>query len=349
VRAALLTPRAPGGIAVVALSGADRHAVAARLLAGAAVDDRPALRWLWLDGERLDQAVVVDRPRLATTELHVHASEAVLAGIERVVGSLAAHTSLRDSLLWSAVGSGQLDFALEQHRLLASYAGCFARFVAAHADQPAVLHAARARHAAAAALWTPCALALCGRKNAGKSTLMNRLLHADRVLAGPWPGLTRDAVREAVILEGYPYELIDTAGEGDPVDALDARAMARSRQVRALSHTVLVVDASAGIGEVERAILALPTTLFVVRTKMDLPHAAWPEDVPPPALEVTTVAPDPARGSAAGPVPGSGQSIRSAFGVALRRARGLPPAGPLGGVAPLDASEIAALDAAARG
>ncbi|WP_428487825.1 ribosome biogenesis GTPase Der [Rhodopila sp.] len=59
----------------------------------------------------------------------------------------------------------------------------------------------------------PLKLAIVGRPNAGKSTLLNRLLGEDRMITGPEPGLTRDAI--AVILtdaDGRPIELVDTAG-----------------------------------------------------------------------------------------------------------------------------------------
>ena len=59
----------------------------------------------------------------------------------------------------------------------------------------------------------PLRLAIVGRPNAGKSTLLNRLLGEERMLTGPEPGLTRDAV--AVTLtdaEGRRVELVDTAG-----------------------------------------------------------------------------------------------------------------------------------------
>jgi GTP-binding protein len=59
----------------------------------------------------------------------------------------------------------------------------------------------------------PLKLAIVGRPNVGKSTLLNRLLGEERMLTGPEPGLTRDAV--AVRLQdadGTPIELVDTAG-----------------------------------------------------------------------------------------------------------------------------------------
>jgi GTP-binding protein len=59
----------------------------------------------------------------------------------------------------------------------------------------------------------PLKLAIIGRPNAGKSTLLNRLLGEERMLTGPEPGLTRDAI--SVLLrdaDGTQIELVDTAG-----------------------------------------------------------------------------------------------------------------------------------------
>lgn len=55
-------------------------------------------------------------------------------------------------------------------------------------------------------------LALIGRPNAGKSTLLNRLLGEERALATPFPGTTRDPVHATIERDGVVYHLIDTAG-----------------------------------------------------------------------------------------------------------------------------------------
>jgi GTP-binding protein len=55
-------------------------------------------------------------------------------------------------------------------------------------------------------------LALVGRPNVGKSSLLNRLLGTDRTLVSPRPGTTRDAIDMPVVANGRPYVLIDTAG-----------------------------------------------------------------------------------------------------------------------------------------
>ena len=58
----------------------------------------------------------------------------------------------------------------------------------------------------------PLKLAIVGRPNAGKSTLLNRLLGEERMITGPEPGLTRDSVASILDDPGGPVELVDTAG-----------------------------------------------------------------------------------------------------------------------------------------
>ncbi len=58
----------------------------------------------------------------------------------------------------------------------------------------------------------PLKLAIVGRPNVGKSTLVNRLMGADRLLTGPEPGITRDAVAVRLEADGREIELVDTAG-----------------------------------------------------------------------------------------------------------------------------------------
>ena len=58
----------------------------------------------------------------------------------------------------------------------------------------------------------PVRVAIVGRPNAGKSTLVNALLGEDRMITGPEPGLTRDSVASDIIHKGQPIRLVDTAG-----------------------------------------------------------------------------------------------------------------------------------------
>src|SRR5918996_1458458 len=93
-------------------------------------------------------------------------------------------------------------------------------------------------------------VAIVGRPNVGKSTLFNRLIADKRLLTGPEPGLTRDAVAVAWEWQGRRIELVDTAGlrrrariEPGALEQLSSKsALAALRQADVV---VLMVDASA--------------------------------------------------------------------------------------------------------
>ena len=55
-------------------------------------------------------------------------------------------------------------------------------------------------------------LAIVGRPNMGKSTLINSLVDEDRLLTGPEAGITRDSIEVPFQWNGKPYKLVDTAG-----------------------------------------------------------------------------------------------------------------------------------------
>jgi GTP-binding protein len=113
---------------------------------------------------------------------------------------------------------------------------------------------------AAEAAGAETAVAIVGRPNVGKSSLVNRLLRQERVLVSEQPGTTRDTVDVVLQWHGRQFRIVDTAGmrkpgrvaRGGPVEAVSVvlarRAMARADVV------VLVVDASEGAGDREGAI-----------------------------------------------------------------------------------------------
>jgi GTP-binding protein len=93
----------------------------------------------------------------------------------------------------------------------------------------------------------PLQLAIVGRPNVGKSTLVNRLLGEDRVLTGPEPGITRDAISIDWAWNGRPVRLVDTAGmrrRARIEERLERLSVADTRRaVRFAGTVVLVVDA----------------------------------------------------------------------------------------------------------
>jgi GTP-binding protein len=99
-------------------------------------------------------------------------------------------------------------------------------------------------------------LAIVGRRNAGKSTLVNALAHEERVIVSPVPGTTRDALDVQVEREGELFTLIDTAGvrrRARHEDAIEFFSFARSyRAMRRADVVLLLFDATQRISAVEK-------------------------------------------------------------------------------------------------
>lgn len=89
-------------------------------------------------------------------------------------------------------------------------------------------------------------IVLAGAPNAGKSSLVNALLREERVLVSDRPGTTRDFVEVSLRLPGGLVHLIDTAGLGEAVDALDARAQVKTREQMGRADVVLAVEDGTG-------------------------------------------------------------------------------------------------------
>ena len=94
----------------------------------------------------------------------------------------------------------------------------------------------------------PIKLAIVGRPNAGKSTLVNALLGQDRMITGPEPGLTRDSISSELTWQGRQIDLFDTAGLRRKARINErAEKLSASDAIRALNFAevvVLMVDAT---------------------------------------------------------------------------------------------------------
>ena len=71
-------------------------------------------------------------------------------------------------------------------------------------------------------------VAIVGKPNAGKSTLLNQLLKEDRAIVSPVPGTTRDTIEEQLNIEGIPFRLIDTAGLRQTTDEVESIGVERA-------------------------------------------------------------------------------------------------------------------------
>jgi GTP-binding protein len=107
----------------------------------------------------------------------------------------------------------------------------------------------------------PLKLAIVGRPNVGKSTLLNRLVGEERMLTGPEPGLTRDAVAVMLHDKDGPIELVDTAGMRRrarieaPLEKLSVGASIGALKLAEI--VVLVVDATESLHDQDLQIAQL--------------------------------------------------------------------------------------------
>ncbi len=104
-------------------------------------------------------------------------------------------------------------------------------------------------------------LAVLGRPNVGKSTLVNRMLGEDRVLTFDHPGTTRDSIRIPFERDGIRYTLIDTAGvrrKSRVDDMVEKFSIIKSFDaIEAARIMILVLDASEGVTEQDASLLGL--------------------------------------------------------------------------------------------
>jgi GTP-binding protein len=101
-------------------------------------------------------------------------------------------------------------------------------------------------------------IAVVGRPNVGKSSLVNRLLGFERVVANPTPGTTRDSVDTLFTCNKKPYLLIDTAGirrKGKTTEKLEKYSVVDSlRSIERADVVLMVIDAGEGVTEQDERI-----------------------------------------------------------------------------------------------
>jgi tRNA modification GTPase len=111
---------------------------------------------------------------------------------------------------------------------------------------------------------------IVGAPNAGKSSLLNRLLGYERAIVSHLPGTTRDTLEEVVNIRGIPVRLIDTAGIRPSQDLLENAGIERTRHALSRAGLILrVVDASEPPAATDEAPSAAANTILVLN-KCDL-------------------------------------------------------------------------------
>lgn len=116
-------------------------------------------------------------------------------------------------------------------------------------------------------------VAICGKPNTGKSSLLNRLLGYDKAIVSGVAGTTRDAVEGVLEIDGRKFNLYDTAGVRDSADAIENIGIERAGSIiRSADVAVFVADYPAGTDEEDARVLQMikDKPLIKVFNKIDL-------------------------------------------------------------------------------
>ena len=102
-------------------------------------------------------------------------------------------------------------------------------------------------------------VAIVGLPNVGKSTLLNTLLHEERAIVSPIAGTTRDTIEDRIVLDGYPFRFIDTAGIRQSKDEIEHLGIERTFQSiqKAMIVLYLIDISQTTYQEIEKQIDAL--------------------------------------------------------------------------------------------
>ena len=96
-------------------------------------------------------------------------------------------------------------------------------------------------------------VAIVGRPNVGKSSLLNAILNEERAIVTEIPGTTRDVIEESVTFHGLPLRLIDTAGIREAEDVVEKIGIERSlKSIENADVVLFVIDGSQGLTEEDK-------------------------------------------------------------------------------------------------
>jgi len=291
--AVCLTPSARGAVATVTVEGPDATTAVARFFqphGRYALDEAPLGRILvgrW--GSSRGEEVVVARLAADRVEVHCHGGRAAVAAVLDALAS--AECRVVDWRDWirreadpirsdAAIALAGATTERTAGVLLDQYNGALHAAIARlkaqldEGDTSTAMHEIESllgRAPFGQRLVTGFRVVLAGAPNVGKSSLINRLVGFDRAIVSDRPGTTRDAVTARTALDGWPVELVDTAGLRSGADAIEAAGVALARsQVAAADVVVLVFDASEPWSHDDRRIVEEHPAALIVHNKCDL-------------------------------------------------------------------------------
>jgi tRNA modification GTPase len=136
-------------------------------------------------------------------------------------------------------------------------------------------------------------VAIVGRPNVGKSSLLNAWSRCDRAIVTDLPGTTRDVVESELVVGGIPIHVLDTAGIRDASDQVERIGIERSRNAaQAADLVLLTIDAAAGWTEDDQALYeqVQDRPLILVINKLDLVDTETLPSLPNATLPVVYTA-----------------------------------------------------------
>ena len=125
-------------------------------------------------------------------------------------------------------------------------------------------------------------VAIVGRPNAGKSSLLNQFMRQDRAIVTEIPGTTRDVLEERIQIQGIPLVIMDTAGIWETRDVVELIGVERSRRaLREADLLLIVIDQSRDLSDIDKELLeeAAKVPAIVVLSKSDLNGRIAKEDL----------------------------------------------------------------------
>ncbi|NEO56629.1 MAG: tRNA uridine-5-carboxymethylaminomethyl(34) synthesis GTPase MnmE [Okeania sp. SIO3B5] len=125
-------------------------------------------------------------------------------------------------------------------------------------------------------------VAIIGRPNVGKSSLLNAWSRSDRAIVTNLPGTTRDVVESQLVVGGIPVQVLDTAGIRETEDQVEKMGVERSRRAAESADLVLLtIDASSGWTELDEVIYQQVKHRFLILiiNKVDLVKSEFMESI----------------------------------------------------------------------
>ncbi|MBD2138937.1 tRNA uridine-5-carboxymethylaminomethyl(34) synthesis GTPase MnmE [Anabaena sp. FACHB-1237] len=125
-------------------------------------------------------------------------------------------------------------------------------------------------------------VAIVGRPNVGKSSLLNAWSQSDRAIVTDLPGTTRDVIESQLVVGGIPIQVLDTAGIRETVDQVEKIGVERSRHAANSADLVLfTIDATVGFSDTDQEIYqqVKHRPVILVVNKIDLLNSSEQEKI----------------------------------------------------------------------